>query len=265
MTEQNSSLPDLHVTLIQTNLHWEDATANMAMLEEKIFGITTPTDLIILPEMFTTGFTMNPARLAEPMNLHATRWMRQLAAQTGAIITGSVVIKDGSHYYNRLLWVCPDGAVDVYDKRHLFRMGKENEVYTAGDKKLIKELKGWKICPLICYDLRFPVWSRNVDLAYDLLVYVANWPQVRMYPWDSLLVARAIENQSYVVGVNRTGIDGNNVVHAGHSAVIDFAGKVLFREIDNEVVHQHILSKTALDEFRQKFPAYLDADVFAIK
>ena len=264
MAEHNSSLPDLNVTLVQTNLHWEDATANMAMLEEKIFSISTPTDLIILPEMFTTGFTMTPAKVAEPMNLYTTRWMKQIAAQTGAVITGSVVIKEDNNYYNRLLWVSPDGAVDSYDKRHLFRMGKENEVFKGGDTKLIKELKGWKICPLICYDLRFPVWSRNIELAYDLLIYVANWPQVRMYPWDTLLVARAIENQSYVIGVNRTGLDGNNIVHAGHSAIIDFAGKVLFREIDNEIVHQHTLSKNDLDGFRQKFPAYLDADRFEI-
>ena len=264
MSESTASLSDLNVTLVQTNLHWEDATANMAMLEEKISGISEPTDLIILPEMFTTGFTMTPAKVAEPMNLHTTRWMRQIAAQTGAVITGSVVIKEDSKYYNRLLWVSPDGEVDTYDKRHLFRMGKENEVFTGGDTRIIKELKGWKICPLICYDLRFPVWSRNIDLAYDLLIYVANWPQVRMYPWDTLLAARAIENQSYVIGVNRTGLDGNNIVHAGHSAVIDFAGKVLFREINNEVVHQHTLSKTTIDEFRQKFPAYLDADKFEI-
>lgn len=264
MSEQNASLPDLNVTLVQTNIHWEDATANMAMLEEKIFGISTPTDLIILPEMFTTGFTMAPAKVAEPMNLHTTRWMKQMAAQTGAVITGSIIIKEDHYYYNRLLWVSPDGEVDSYDKRHLFRMGKENEVFTGGDKRIIKKLKGWKICPLICYDLRFPVWSRNVDLAYDLLIYVANWPQVRMYPWDSLLVARAIENQSYVIGVNRTGFDGNNIAHAGHSAVIDFAGQVLFREINNEVIHQHSISRTALDVFRQKFPAYMDADSFDI-
>ncbi|RYU94705.1 amidohydrolase [Emticicia agri] len=264
MSEQNSSLPDLNVTLVQTNIYWEDATANRAMLEEKIFSISTPTDLIILPEMFTTGFTMNPAKVAEPMNLHTTRWMKQMAAQTGAVITGSVVIKEDNSYFNRLLWVSPNGEVDFYDKRHLFRMGKEHEVFTGGNKKIIKALKGWKICPLICYDLRFPVWSRNADLAYDLLIYVANWPQIRMYPWDSLLVARAIENQSYVIGVNRTGLDGNNIVHAGHSAIIDFAGKVLYREINSEVVHQHIISKTALDEFRQKFPAYLDADSFEI-
>lgn len=264
MAEQKSSLHDLSITLIQTNLYWEDVTANLAMLEEKIFSIQAATDLIILPEMFTTGFTMNPAKLAEPMNLHTTRWMKQMAAQTGAVVTGSVVMKENNNYYNRLLWVNPNGETDYYDKRHLFRMGKENQVYTGGSQRLIKELKGWKICPLICYDLRFPVWSRNSNLAYDLLIYVANWPQVRMYPWDSLLVARAIENQSYVIGVNRTGTDGNNVAHAGHSAVIDFTGKVLFREIDHEVIHQHTLDKKALTDFREKFPAYLDADTFQV-
>jgi len=264
MPEPTASLQDLHVTLVQTNLYWEDATANRAMLEEKIFGISAPTDLIILPEMFTTGFTMNPAKVAEPMNIHTTRWLQQMAAQTGAVVTGSVVIKDQKNYYNRLLWVSPDGQIDTYDKRHLFRMGNEHEVYAGGTQRLIKEIKGWKICPLICYDLRFPVWSRNTDLAYDLLIYVANWPQVRMYPWDSLLVARAIENQSYVVGVNRVGFDGNNVPHAGHSAVIDFTGKVLFREVDKEVLHTHTINKTALDEFRQNFPAHLDADSFTI-
>ncbi|WP_259015419.1 amidohydrolase [Emticicia fluvialis] len=264
MAETTTAQQDLSVTLVQTHLYWEDATANRAMLEEKIFGITAPTDIIILPEMFTTGFTMAPAKVAEPMNLHTTRWMQQMAAQTGAVITGSVVIKEHNKFYNRLLWVSPDGQVDTYDKRHLFRMGNEHEVYSGGSQRLIKELKGWKICPLICYDLRFPVWSRNTNLAYDVLIYVANWPQVRMYPWDSLLVARAIENQSYVVAVNRVGLDGNDVPHAGHSAVIDFAGNVLFREVDHEILHTHTLNKTALDQFRRNFPAHLDADSFNI-
>ncbi len=264
MAETTDSIQDLNVTLVQTHLYWEDATANRAMLEEKIFGISAQTDIIVLPEMFTTGFTMNPARVAEPMNLHTTRWMQQMAAQTGAVVTGSVVIKEQNNYYNRLLWVSPNGQIDYYDKRHLFRMGNEHQVYAGGSQRLIKELKGWKICPLICYDLRFPVWSRNTSLAYDLLIYVANWPQVRMYPWDSLLVARAIENQSYVVAANRVGLDGNNIHHAGHSAVIDFAGKVLFREIDHEVIHQHTLNKAALYEFRRNFPAHLDADSFTI-
>lgn len=262
MSENSSQ--NLKISLVQTNLHWENPTANLAMLEEKIFDINEPTDLIILPEMFTTGFSMKAEQFSEPMNLTATRWMKQMAAQTGAVITGSVIIKEGENYYNRLLWVTPEGEVDSYDKRHLFRMAKENDVYAEGTKRLVKTIKGWKICPLICYDLRFPVWSRNINLDYDLLIYVANWPQVRMYPWDSLLVARAIENQSYVVGVNRVGEDGNGFLHSGNSAVIDFTGKVLFREIDNEVIHHHTLDRSSLDEFRQRFPAYLDADSFVI-
>lgn len=260
----NVSKQNLHISLVQTNLYWENPTANLAMLEEKIFGISEPTDLIILPEMFNSGFTMSVATIAEPMNLTTTRWMKQMAAQTGAVITGSFIVKEGENYYNRLLWVSPDGQVDSYNKRHLFRMAKENDVFSEGKERLIKTIKGWKICPLICYDLRFPVWSRNVNLDYDLLIYVANWPQVRMYPWDSLLAARAIENQSYVVGVNRVGKDGNDFSHSGNSAVIDFTGKVLFREIDNEIIYHHTLDRTSLDQFRERFPAYLDADKFVI-
>lgn len=258
------SPPNLKTTIIQTNLHWEEPTANLAMLEEKIFGISEATDLIILPEMFNSGFTMNAAKVAEPMNLTTTRWMKQMAAQTGAVITGSFIVKEGRNYYNRLLWVEPNGEIDSYDKRHLFRMAKENDVFSEGNKRLVKNIKGWKVCPLICYDLRFPVWSRNVHLDYDLLIYVANWPKVRMYPWDSLLVARAIENQSYVIGVNRVGEDGNGFPYSGNSAIIDFAGKVLVREIDNETIFHYTLEKTPLDEFRQKFPAYLDADGFIL-
>ncbi|WP_394996012.1 amidohydrolase [Emticicia sp.] len=260
----SSTVPNLKVTIIQTNLYWEEPTANLAMLEEKVFGISEATDLIILPEMFNSGFTMNAAKIAEPMNLTTTRWMKQMAAQTGAVITGSFIVKEGGNYYNRLLWVEPSGEVDFYDKRHLFRMAKENDVFSGGNKRLIKTIKGWKVCPLICYDLRFPVWSRNVHLDYDLLIYVANWPKVRMYPWDSLLVARAIENQSYVVGVNRVGEDGNGFQYSGNSAVIDFTGKVFVREIDDEIISHHTLEKTPLDEFRQRFPAYLDADGFVL-
>ncbi len=255
---------NLHITLVQTNLYWENPTANLAMLEEKIFAISEKTDLIILPEMFNSGFTMNVAEVAEPINLSTTRFMKQMAAQTGAVIMGSFIVKDGENYYNRLLWVEPNGEIDYYDKRHLFRMAKENDVFSGGEKRIIKTLKGWKICPLICYDLRFPVWSRNVNLDYDLLIYVANWPKVRMYPWDSLLVARAIENQSYVVGVNRVGEDGNGFPHSGNSAIIDFAGKVLAKEIDKEIVLHYTLEKSPLDEFRQRFPAYLDADGFVL-
>ncbi len=261
----------MNVTLIQPALYWHDPIANRAALEERIFSLSEPTDLIVLPEMFTTGFTMNARAVAEPMGLTTFRWMRQMAAQTGAVVTGSYVVQENNQYFNRLIWMEPDGTFDSYDKRHLFRMAGEDNVYTGGTRRIIKEWKGWRICPLICYDLRFPAWSRNVaptengpEPAYDLLLYVANWPAVRRDPWNTLLQARAIENLSYVVGVNRVGEDENKHAYAGDSAIIDYKGQVLFRQTDTEVVHQQTLSLDELHEFRAKFPAYLDADQFNI-
>lgn len=255
---------DLRVALIQTDLYWENATANLASLEEKIATITEPVDVIVLPEMFTTGFTMNPASVAEPMNLTTTKWIQQMAAQTGAVVTGSFVAKEGTNYFNRLLWVEPSGTYDYYDKRHLFRMAREHESYESGNKRIIKEWKGWRICPLICYDLRFPVWSRNVALQYDLLLYVANWPAVRSHVWNTLLQARAIENLSYVVGVNRIGNDGNGIPHTGDSAVVDFKGEVLERTSGEERIIIYTLQKESLTAFRTRFPAHLDADEFML-
>lgn len=256
---------ELKIALVQTDLYWENPTANLAMLEEKIAALTESVDLIVLPEMFTTGFTMNPAPVAEPMNLTTFKWMRQMAAQTGAVLTGSFVAKEGQKYFNRLLWMQPDGGYDYYDKRHLFRMAQEHECYTAGTRRIIKELKGWRICPLICYDLRFPVWARNVQMEYDLLLYVANWPAVRSQVWNTLLQARAIENLSYVVGVNRVGEDANAIPYSGDSALIDFKGEVVFRKINEEGIYVHTLTKEPLTAFRERFPAYLDADEFEIK
>lgn len=255
---------NLRVSIIQTDIYWENPTANLASLEEKIAQIEQ-TDLIILPEMFTTGFTMNAAQVAEPMNFTTHRWMKQIAAQTGAVVTGSVIIKEKEQYFNRLLWVEPSGKTDFYDKRHLFRMAKENDVFSGGDKKLIKEWKGWRICPLICYDLRFPVWSRNKNLEYDLLIYVASWPEKRIQVWDKLLMARAIENQSYVVGVNRIGTDDLGIGYVGHSSIIDFYGNPIYEAQSQEMVHTAIFDKEKLNEFRQKFPSYLDADSFEIR
>lgn len=257
------------------------------MLEEKLFNLPEPTDLIVLPEMFTTGFTMDAQAVAEPMNLTTFRWIRQMAAQTGAIVTGSYVVKENGHFFNRLIWMQPDGQFDTYDKRHLFRMAGEDAIYTAGTRRIVKEWKGWRICPLICYDLRFPVWSRNnaslslnpgqvtketnqsSSFDYDLLLYVANWPAARRNAWNVLLQARAIENLSYVVGVNRVGEDGNRDVGPGHlytgdSTVIDFKGDVLFRHSDTEIIHQQTLSLDELRAFREKFPANLDADSFTL-
>lgn len=273
----------MNVTLLQPELYWHDPVANRAMLEERIFALPEPTDLIVLPEMFTTGFTMNARAVAEPMNLTTFRWLKQMATQTGAVVTGSYVVREGNAFYNRLIWMQPNGEFDVYDKRHLFRMAGEDAVYTAGTRRIINEWKGWRICPLICYDLRFPAWSRNVPavvrpsglnpsssaentgaFAYDLLLYVANWPAPRRNAWNILLQARAIENLSYVVGVNRVGEDGNQNAYTGDSAVIDFKGDVLFRQTDAETVHQQTLSLDELRTFRERFPANLDADAFTI-
>ncbi|GAB3892439.1 amidohydrolase [Spirosoma agri] len=260
----------MNITLLQPTLYWHDPVANRAMLEEQIFSLAEPTDLIVLPEMFTTGFTMDAQAMAEPMNLTTFRWLKQMAAQTRAVVTGSYVVKEKNSYFNRLIWMQPDGQFDSYDKRHLFRMAGEDGIYTAGEQRLIKEWKGWRICPLICYDLRFPVWSRNrtetsTDFAYDLLLYVANWPAPRRTAWNTLLQARAIENLSYVAGVNRVGEDGNGHVYAGDSALIDFKGDVLFRQTDREAIHQQTLSLDDLRTFREKFPANLDADAFTIR
>ncbi|MVM39912.1 amidohydrolase [Spirosoma sp. HMF3257] len=260
----------MNITLLQTELYWHDPVANRAMLEEHIFTLSEPTDLIVLPEMFTTGFTMDARAVAEPMNLTTFRWLKQMAAQTGAVVTGSYVVQEKGNYFNRLIWMQPDGQFDTYDKRHLFRMAGEDKVYTAGTRRIVKEWKGWRICPLICYDLRFPVWNRNhptdsTDFDYDLLLYVANWPAVRRNPWNILLQARAIENLSYVVGVNRVGTDHAGHLYSGDSAVIDFKGDVLFRQSDTEIIHHQTLSLDELRAFREKFPANLDADGFSLE
>ena len=257
-------MSDLKITLVQTHLHWQDPTANRSMIEEKLWNIGEDTDLIILPEMFTTGFTMETSKLAEPMNLHTFKWMKQVAQQHKAVVTGSFIAKEGGNYFNRLIWMQPDGDYDFYDKRHLFRMAKEDQSFKGGSKKMIKNLKGWNVCPLICYDLRFPIWSRNINLEYDLLVYVANWPQVRSQAWKTLLQARAIENISYVAGVNRIGKDGNDIYYSGDSAIINFKGDKICEVSEENKIFTTTLSRKDLSDFREKFPAHLDADNFKI-
>lgn len=263
-------MQDLAVTLIQADLHWQNPTANLAMLEEKIWQIEESTDLIILPEMFTTGFTMDAATHAEPMNFTTMKWMKQQAAQTGAVVTGSYIIKERGAFYNRLLWVKPDESFASYDKRHLFKMAKEDDSFTMGYSRLVCEWKGWRICPLICYDLRFPVWSRNQYLEsekrmdYDLLIYVANWPAVRISAWDTLLQARAAENLSYVAGVNRVGKDGRDILYNGHSAIVDPKGIQEKLLVDSAEVYTQILSGEGLLAYRKRFPAYLDADDYQV-
>lgn len=256
----------LKIALVQTDLHWKDKTANMAMLEEKLMNLESDVDLIILPEMFTSGFTMDAKEVAEPMNFTTTKWMKQMAAQTQAIVTGSIVVEEKGNFYNRLLWVNPDGKVDFYDKRHLFRMAGEDGHYDMGTQRKVFEWKGWKIMPQICYDLRFPVWSRNRvgddKLEYDLLFYVASWPSPRISAWDILLKARAVENLSYSIGVNRIGQDGNGVPYSGHSAAYNFKGEILgFSESKEEILFID-LDLNSLQEYREKFPAWLDGDQF---
>ena len=256
---------ELHITLIQTNLIWENPEANRQQFEEKIKNLETTVDLVILPEMFTTGFTMHAAKLAETMNGKTISWMQQIATEKQIAITGSIIITENNSFYNRLLFVYPSGKVVFYDKRHTFTLAKEHETFTAGTKKLLVRYKGWKICPLVCYDLRFPVWSRNAQ-NYDLLIYVASWPKKRIYAWDSLLKARAIENMSYTVGLNRIGLDGNNFAYNGHSVVLDALGEVISLENNerNETISL-VLNKTNQDTIRQRFSFLNDSDEFHLK
>ena len=255
---------NLRVTIVQTELHWQDAEANRTMFSEKLAAAAPKTDLIVLPEMFTTGFSMNAEGLAELAEGPTLTWMQQEARVHNAVITGSVMVREENSYFNRLYWVNPDGSYAKYDKKHLFRMAKEHHTYAPGKERLIVNLKGWNICPLVCYDLRFPVWSRNTNNAYDLLLYVANWPKVRNQPWRTLLQARAIENLAYVVGVNRVGTDGNNHPYSGDSAIIHPKGYHLIETSEVEGIHTLTLSKKELEDFREAFPAHLDADVFSL-
>lgn len=255
---------DITVTLVQTPLHWQDAAANRQMLADKLNRMEGPADLIVLPEMFTTGFSMAAPQLAEPMTGPTLSWMAKQAQKHQAVLTGSLIINDKGNYYNRLIWMRPDGSYDYYDKKHLFRMAGEHQTYTAGTQKLIVELKGWRICPLVCYDLRFPVWSSNQNLSYDLLLYVANWPEKRNLVWRTLLQARAIENLSYVVGVNRTGEDGNGICYVGDSIVHGPDGQTLCHQSQKELVKTITLQRQRLEDFRAGFPAHLDADSFQL-
>ncbi|WP_347157324.1 amidohydrolase [Pontibacter chitinilyticus] len=255
---------DLRVTIVQTALHWQDAEANRRMFSAKLAAAAPATDLLVLPEMFTTGFSMNAPELAEEAEGATLAWMQQQAQQHQAVVTGSVIVQENGHYYNRLLWVRPDGSYEKYDKRHLFRMAREHHTYAPGRERLVVELKGWNICPLVCYDLRFPVWSRNAGSSYDLLLYVANWPKARNLAWRTLLQARAIENLAYVVGVNRVGTDGNGHPYSGDSAIIHPKGTTLLETAEAEGIHTLLLHKQELDDFRAAFPAHLDADTFSL-
>jgi len=253
----------LRVTLVQTELAWQAPATNRRALAAHFRGLIGHTDLIVLPEMFSTGFSMDAEGLAETMDGPTVGWLREEAAATGCVITGSLIVRDGEHCYNRLVWARPDGTLEHYDKRHLFRMANEQRHYAPGTRRLIVDLKGWRVCPLICYDLRFPVWSRNWG-DYDVLLYVANWPQRRAHAWSTLLKARAIENLSYVVGVNRIGKDGNGATYAGDSVALDFLGQLLSSEGGGDRVETAVLDLDSLQAYRNSFPAHLDADRFEI-
>lgn len=258
-------LERLNITTIQTELYWEDKTKNIQKLEMLISESSKDSHLIILPEMFTTGFSMHPENLAETEDGSTVQWMKNVAGQKDVVLTGSIIAKHDNKYFNRLYVVHPDKTVEYYDKRHLFRMGEENEHYSAGQKRLVFHIGNWRICPLICYDLRFPVWSRNTN-GYDLLFYVANWPESRRNVWRNLLVARALENQAYVAGVNRIGKDGQNITYAGDTCVIDPKGNIMSDTSPyNESVETNSLSYSELERFREKFPVALDADEFELK
>ncbi len=261
-------MQNLNITLVQTSLHWADVDANLKMLDAKIAGITTATDLIVLPETFSTGFSMNAAEHAEDITeSKAIAWMRTTAKQKNCVVTGSLLLKEDGLFYNRLIWMQPGGKFGYYNKRHLFSYAHEDVNYTAGEEKLVVDLKGWKVRPLICYDLRFPVWSRNItdegQPEYDLLLYVANWPERRVYAWKHLLIARAIENQAYVIGLNRVGNDGNDNYYSGDSMAIDAMGQMLYHKIQEEDISTVEISHEALAAVRKSFGFLKDGDSFS--
>jgi predicted amidohydrolase len=251
---------DLNITIVQTTLHWHDIDANLDMLESKVAGITEPTDLILLPEMFSTGFSMQAENHAEPMSGKSVAWLRQMAHEAHANIAGSLMISHEGRYYNRLVWCRPNGQLLTYDKRHLFAFAGEDTVYTAGQAHLTVTVKGWRIRPFICYDLRFPIWCRNLGNAYDLAIFTANWPAARANHWRTLLRARAIENQAFVIGINRVGIDGNGLAYVGDSALIDPSGTVLSEVHGEETRFTVRLVRETLKDYRAQFPFLKDAD-----
>jgi omega-amidase len=261
-------MSSLTLNIIQTDLSWENKAANLQRLKEKIEAMDERTEIVVLPEMFSTGFTMVPELFAETMEGETVAWMKEMAENNKIIITGSIIIEEDGRYFNRLIWMLPNGQTGHYDKRHLFGYGDEDKHYTAGNKRLIASVKGWRINLQVCYDLRFPVWSRqqsvSMESEYDLLIYVANWPERRSHAWKTLLCARAIENQCFVAGVNRVGKDNKNVYYSGDSLVIDPLGQLLYHMPDAEDVFTITLQKEEVDKVRNQFPFWKDADAFTI-
>lgn len=259
----------LSVTTIQANLYWENKAANLNYFETCFKQLPPAAELVVLPEMFSTGFSMQPEKFAESMDGATIQWMRDVAKTYRIVLTGSLIIEEQGSYYNRLIWMLPNGELGYYDKRHLFGFAGEDQHYQSGSKRLIASLKGWRIHVQICYDLRFPVWARQqqkegTDPEYDVLLYVANWPERRSAAWNTLLRARAIENQCYVIGVNRVGYDGNQIHHCGDSQVINPLGEILYQSTNEESIHTQVLDKDLLNEVRNRFPFWKDADSFRL-
>ena len=252
-------------SLIQMDIQWHDITANLQHAEKMISAINPGNSLLALPEMFTTGFTMHPANFAESMNSYTVSSMKKWSDKYNADIAGTIIIEENGLYFNRMIWTSPGNKASTYDKRHLFRIAHENEVYTSGNRNTIIECCGWKIMPFICYDLRFPVWIRNINLNYDILLFSANWPASRQSHWEILLRARAIENQCYVIGVNRTGKDGNGLIYKGGSVVFDFRGEIIARAGEKEEILHCELEYDLLQNYRNQYPFWKDADTFEIK
>ncbi len=255
----------LKITTFQAYLFWENIDKNLKNLSLRLSWIREKTDLIVLPEMFSTGFTMSAESLAEEMGGKTMAWMQEQAEKYDCVVTGSIIIKEKGKYYNRLIWMRQDGSYEKYDKRHMFGLGHEDRVFTPGIKKLFVELNGWKICPIICYDLRFPVWLRNSPAEYDMLLVVANWPEKRSLHWRTLIPARAIENQAFVVGVNRMGHDGNEVYHSGDSMCIDPNGNTVYYKPNDEDLYTFSISQEEVQKCRRAFPFLKDADQFFLK
>lgn len=255
----------LHLALFQTDIVWQAPDENIQILNRWVTELPDDTDLVVLPEMFLTGFSMDVNAIAQEMNGTGVTWMKSVAKRKNITVTGSLTIREEGKFYNRLLVVLPSGQLFWYDKRHLFRMGEEHKYFSPGNESIVINKGEWNIMPLVCYDLRFPVWSRNVNLKYDLLIYVSNWPQPRQEAYLTLLKARAIENQCYVIGVNRVGLDGNGVKYAGSSVVVDPKGRFMTEESSNPGIVHCSISLAELRKFRDIFPAYLDADSFEIK
>ena len=255
----------LKISIVQTDIAWENKQENLRMLREKLHALRGTTEIVVLPEMFSTGFTMKSREFAEPVSGITVRILKELAADFQLALCGSFICSERSNYYNRAFFITPEGEEFYYDKRHLFRMGNEAEYFSSGNNKLIISYRGWNICLLVCYDLRFPVWSRNVNNEYDLLIYVASWPQARRLAWDTLLCARALDNMCYVCGVNRIGVNGNKLIYNGGSVVFSAKGEVLASVPDGEEGIETVsLSLISLQQLRDKFSMWKDADAFRL-